>query len=1017
MAYAKYIEQSIGNRAQINSPTISIDANTWVAKILARLAVNPEKSLFRLLIFILMLHGIWHVNTGYAASLTTIPQKSPSTGGFANNLPHFRNSQAFLSFRASIPGWGLDEGVRVGKKIIQDFGLSHRTDYLDIQVGSSYLDKKYPARVEVPPIAGLEGEVTVFGIYFIDSPGLNEIQTSATVTIDPTGKVLTPPIFHRLDRIEAIGFTQNTELTVSIWKGSEQLLSMQGIIDGLSREECLGGKYQVTVNGSLGKLEWSKVSPFTSEMACKGYGKGYFPVLPFQETDNIAMPSDYFNWSGFINSVAHSVYFLTVSELDHGVRPLTMSLIDTEINKVIARKRNLYYLEETAFGDPFLTPQEPSAAIPDAFAQLSPLGLDQLEPLHTSVLPYPLGNEGERKRLSESFLQSPGRTKTTNLSFTIGDSKKWTNPDTKWAGSRAYHAIFNDIMARYLRYKIAKEACELIPDPIEQAACLLVNEITSCVKTRPRSSEFDVHVNSIYTEPSKLHPIDALTIDHVSNLNLSYSGDNINALLTLNDILGYIDGHIDPSAVSVKYSGGSACAAIIPAEEVSNHLHGEEDPWFSCKEMTLFSPLAPSNTMEFSPMVYPSYKEGISIAWANNPFFTTVLPIATATSTCLESWLVNDAQLAVLDWHNTFDELISNDWKLMPGQNEALERLLSPLNLGVETASSTSSLIQPYDVHPNPFYDLKAEIGSLAAETNLFGVYTNAGLYVPYISTAFTTEGFRANDFWLCPAQAGICNDGLYWRKPIEDAIDNKGNPFSIALVLTTAHLNHAMQAHVGHSERFGTSENPIESGKNLSDLLDIASAKGRTSVVDALSSLQEVGIRYYSAGVPFTRNTDFQKLLIYTVPNTVVELYDSYDPNQPVLARFVVDMADFNLKLDLNKTAEAMLAAKEGNLLKSMVSLDLFEDCFDRADSSGNPLELSCDSLLTNTVLDAIELQLKLRALAMVSSVFAPQMFDSAAEGNPAVTVHRRRHDYINQQLYMFGEFCSSTGTPCELQ
>jgi hypothetical protein len=369
------------------------------------------------------------------------------------------------------------------------------------------------------------------------------------------------------------------------------------------------------------------------------------------------------------------------------------------------------------------------------------------------------------------------------------------------------------------------------------------------------------------------------------------------------------------------------------------------------------------------------------------------------------------AQTEIEAWRSTVANVIGADWMTSPSQDEALNRLLSPLELGVEKVDRPPAGTPPYTVHPLGAYDLLATIGSTASDDVFAHANPIDGLYLPYKtqSSPIDSSPYQA---WFCPVLGGQTCDGLAGRhEPLfPGGVDPSGKPFDVVLDLTTAHLNQALWAQARREDHLGSPRRPARLGLAPGALLGRARELEYDDVVDALAAIGDaLEVRYHHAAAPYTLATDVGPHLLYVAPNIVIELVNvESDGKETVVAKFLADVLERDLQLRLNTGGVAPLQAGWREQYVGSVTTTFLSGCY------GVPGGGGCDGKLRKVVADLIRPVIEATLLDMIADVPAPQLFDSGQESRRPRHLKNARTYLVNQGVALFADLCNPDAADC---
>lgn len=381
-------------------------------------------------------------------------------------------------------------------------------------------------------------------------------------------------------------------------------------------------------------------------------------------------------------------------------------------------------------------------------AQLTPMGLDALIPVHEADLPFP----------DAAALDTELHARLTTLPVLV--------------------SVPTDVCRNLETLAASEPGWLLLPEYVEAqasaaAAYLLFADgtVTSCVQTPPLPFDFEVCVNLIEAEA----------------LDLNVAGQSVAALefgvptRTLQSTVD-LDG---PSAVfelrlrdlEVRYRHGApGCLPTIDPVHLDNGIDvGQNtidstawlDDWARCP-----GSMADAVAVASGPLLHDLSvgldPETIDVSAGDHAAFDLPSPSWTASGTCVESWL-NPSAAA-----------------LLPGFEVPLEAALGSAvdDAWPRTAeaSALDALLQPWEIgtRPLPGAVLTADLTELATDPL-------PGMVTRWRTSSEPTDPLRASRMlapWLFKAPRA------YGFDVSDDALDPDGHPFDSSFSVSTTHLN-----------------------------------------------------------------------------------------------------------------------------------------------------------------------------------------------------------------------------------
>ncbi len=979
-----------------------------------------------------------------------------------NGSPSLALGDTFLPFRPGVFGYQWDRGTEAQRDVFFNFGVATTTVFpaLDILPHDDVPDHKMRVRVtisETDPLQNPSGDIIVHGlVYERDwNDPLGGVATTVAVTAPAlhfvsNGTLTTSTYFDQVTSVETPGLGMNAKLEVELWDGHEQEMQVGVRIDDVTDEATCETEWRVYFNGQAALPEWdATTSTCSAGLIPSGAERGmYFGLVRDEDEEDafhhfvnagpdptvphghISTPTTWEGWLNRLPAAARPFFVVEENGTDETrIRPIVVELERQSDLQVVDSARMLLTIAEDAFGNPSLVAKLASAENPGAIAQLSPRGLDRLEPTHASTLPYPIVPAGTQPRLSESAIAHAEHTSVAidvDLADLPEDDRDyWTKANTapqpnegEFAGYLAYQDILAQAKQQKVLFDASIKACSSTPNP---AACETAIRTSFCVENDPNENDFRLHITGIdtYFDPSR--PLDALVIGDVTGMDLSFGTNQILSDYTLRDIQGWLMATIDPANIQIEWDKGLLDPCTIkPTPRVladPEYADGVDyADWLTCRDLSF---TAGSGTLA-DPLAFDVAKNGESIDTPLASGTPTVnlasVGAATGTGICEDDWLMPTIESEILSWETDVESTIAIELATSPGQDEALNRLLSPYELGVERVDTPPPGTPPYDVHPLATYDLSATIGASAGDT--FGAHANAtdGLYIPYLTRSSPTDAVPFIS-WFCPVIAGqLCNDLAGWHEPmLEGGLDPNGVAYDVAVNYTTAHINQALWAQARRADHLGSPNFPARLTLADNAVVNLATLLGFTDVTAALTPLgSKFGVRYYQQAAPYTIITDGVGLappkMLYVIPNIVVELVSiAGDGTETVVAKFLVDVVDRDFHVQFTTGGVPELTASWGQ--RSLVSLTStnLPDCF-----GSRTIANSCEARLRLVVGALWWPQVDDMLLDMIEQTPALQLFDAGGESNKPRHLKNVRTFLVNEGVSLVGDLCKPGSVDC---
>lgn len=854
----------------------------------------------------------------------------------------------FIAFQPGLFGYAVERGTTSGAAAytIGSTTLSVVPTH-DITPHDDAPDLKRRVRLtlsDTNPNQNPSGDITVIGKVWErnwanpDNFGPTSQVVQETIHFAGPGTRTTSVYFDELDQITTPGLGMNANLSVAWWDGHEQEMSVGVALSNITDQVTCEDGYRVYFNGQLAYPDWDPIAAQCSASLLVGatvedgitipigaYRGMYFGIAVDDDasdafhhfsnpTKDPRDPSGHWSpgstWTEWWQDLSSGATLFAPVLPETHIRPIVVELERQSDLHVTDAARMLLRIGTDPFGNPGLLAKFGTVQNPGAIAQLSPRGLDKLEPTHASTLPYPIVPAGTQPRLSARAIAVPEHTTGTVevdlAALPEEDLAYWTepNPDPsgpEFAGYLAYENIKSAASVIKLEFDIAMKACNATPNP---PACQTGVRLTYCVEDKPKAGDFRIRVEGVDTYFDPARPDDALAIGDVTNMELTFGTNQILSDYTLADVQGWLKASIDPANIFVEWDSPALdpCVRKPAPRPLSDFLTDSEDygDWLTCRDLSF---AAGSGTLG-DPLAFALTPSGEQLQTSFAPGTPTVelasIVPGAGTGICGDEWMVETIESAIEGWQTDVEATIAAELATSPGQDEALDRLLSPYELGIESVTTPPPGTPPYDVHPLATYDLLATIAKTTSDTRFPGADATDGMYVPYLTRSLAT-GSIPYLWWFCPAGGGQDCTGLADEHPplLAGGVDPANAPFDVSITYTTAHLNQALWAQARRSDRLGSPNAKARTAISTTAIVNLATAAGYADLTTALAPYgSSFGIRFYQDGAPYTSVSDnigvFGPFLVYVVPNIVVELVAiAGDGTETVLAKVLVDVVD----------------------------------------------------------------------------------------------------------------------------
>lgn len=533
--------------------------------------------------------------------------------------------------------------------------------------------------------------------------------------------------------------------TSAIYDVTQETIRVRGAFADVS-QELLDAGVAILVNGSVTPADFS----FTGSKTVDGvvYRSGLFQY-------DVPVVTD-FVWP---------------------VRRYVAEIVDTKTFEAYARHQvSVYDLR----GHSDATPFEPlSTEIPGMSIQLTDRGFGNrtvgndeeinLEKTQRALLPQPslkLFNDELTARARDLSERSRGPGLKRCVKLTKAKDENFTDT-SKFS---PYKKALATAKGKFRKYKIAKRACELLPNPAAIFACKTALEISSCVKKEPKDNDFNLCVDEIRGEAQ------ALSINEIAYQGLNFeeatSGNKglFRSHVTADGLEGSIDGYL--RGLSVRWKN-ELC--FEPPVEIVDDEYIEKtkwlDKWSSCKGMvtkdgsasTLLGDLAAYYQVKADPTDVEIPK--VSLV-ESGVFSFTNASLNANRGTCKESFINADAVALLNNYFQPLREAFQSEW--YDGDPNTME------------ATAFTKIFAPYKLgtieHQN--YDIFAGLSSLTSAPE-------SGLQTLYVNTVTSTHPetlANQKTHWFYAPRRGIVF--------ANDARDSIGRTFDISYTITTGMVN-----------------------------------------------------------------------------------------------------------------------------------------------------------------------------------------------------------------------------------
>lgn len=974
--------------------------------------------------------------------------------------PAISIDDSFIAFQPGLYGYDLNGGSTSNRQEFTNFGVTNKSasPTHDIVPHDDAPDLKRRVRLTLlPTVAGNpSGDVTVYGRTY-ERNWVNPLLPPSSLPVQETlhfsthQTKTTSVYFDQITSIETevAGLGVNSTLRVEWWDGHEQEMAVGIVITNIADETTCESDWRVYFNGQTAYPDWDPnlgrctaglypgAVMVDGQLVNNSAYRGLYFGLMFDEhaedayhhfenpTDDPADPyghtasaGTWLSWWAGLGSGAS----LFVAYPETFLRPIVVHLERQSDLHVTDAARVLMTIRTGANGNPALVPKLAGVENPGAIAQLSPRGLDRLEPTHAATMLYPIVPAGTQPRLSERAIDLPAHTSDAVdvdlAALPEEDFAYWTepNPDRngkQFAGYLAYLDIKAAAGTTHDSFEAALLACRA--NPQTQAICENLVRTSYCVQHEPDANDFRIRIEGIQTYFDPQRPEEALTVGDVTNMDLSFGTNQVLADFTLEDIEGWLEASIDPANIFIEWDKPALDPCFIKpaARPLSDFVTGAEDyqSWLTCRDLT-FS--AGSGTLG-NPIPFDIDPSGEKLLTSFAPGLPSVDLTATGAdpgpNICGDEWLDDTIVEAIEGWETDVEAAIAAELVTSPGQDEALDRLLSPYELGIEHVTDPPVGTPEYDVHPLATYSLSAKIAKTGSDTRFPGGDATDGLYVPY-NTRSSPVGSIPYLTWFCPMINGQSCDGLLDQHAmlLEGGLAPDGAPFDVSVAYTTAHINQALWAQARRSDKLGSPTEPARLTMPTTAIVSLATALGYTDLTAALAPFgTSFGIRFHQEAAPYTVINDVPQQLVYVTPNIIVELVAiAADGTETVIAKVLVDVVDRDHELAFSTGGVPELTARWGQLEILSMTSTFLPGC------DGARTGVSCNSHLLAVIGALWWPQVGPRLLDLIEHAPGLHRFDAGQESGKPRHLESVRTFLQEESVVLVGDLCKPGTAGC---
>lgn len=434
--------------------------------------------------------------------------------------------------------------------------------------------------------------------------------------------------------------------------------------------------------------------------------------------------------------------------------PLLVEVAKISTGQVYARQR-VVVLDRR--GDEFLKQNQPATFLqPAAMAQLTPTGVQRLEPLHASTLPFP-DNAAFQAAIADQLALEPSQ----QAALSGACRNIATVPD--FYTLPAFTTAMTLAGAEYAAFQAA-------------SAAGLPIALGMCVQRPPLVTDFEVCVNELDGRLS------ALTVEGVEQATLALMPPD--GRFGSDVVLQLPEGtvRVNLRDITIRSTQGAPGCLPRPVASVAPSTI-DRTPWLSswatCHNPRISSPRADS----LGPWAYgvspdPADDEGIATGRVvPSSFVLSSTAVDVGTRTCADSFIRADVEDFVASFGPTVQSVLTTVWDadaVDTQQAIALDALLSPFETGTCPVTGLDTTLGIHDVWTDP-------------QEGMGVSYTARVTEQVSASSSPTFEVFRALDDF--PIQPG---SPFYWST---DGKDPWGDPFDLSFAISTNQLNQWLSA------------------------------------------------------------------------------------------------------------------------------------------------------------------------------------------------------------------------------
>lgn len=553
------------------------------------------------------------------------------------------------------------------------------------------------------------------------------------------------------------------------------------------------------------------------------------------------------------------------NDLRWPVRSITAELVNLKTERTLARTVATFWdLRSQSEATPFF---DMASYYTGMRAQLTDIGIGYLQPndaidnLELQVkplLPYP-GLADFNSKLGNAARNLPRYDDDAKVLDACIGYENLTEPRFSQSVEFApYAAAFGEAEAAYFAYRGAREICQAIPELLLKAACFLAAEASSCVKSQPQSSDFELCVDQIEAD------VQDLTIDGVDEIRLKFLNatradrGRLSAHASVDSLKGSANAYLR----SLKVRWKDALCVPRPQALVDDDLItdiGKEwlNEWATCRDLRVNNKRAETITDE-APSVYLIEQdnlqpERLKVRLGDEGQFSFFGGSLNASKgSCAESFINAHAEDAVRTFRPGLQSTFQSTW--FGGQPDTME------------AKLLTKTLLPFKIGEIPVTEIEHY-----GQWNLISSSAVAGLELNWRNTVDNFMPESAPNlkklFFYAPPRGTLYS---------EIGEDHRGRAFDLSYTVTTGLLNHILANRSASPNTINFVYRPTWGELNA---VGVAIPNGRSA--DEEADLNRATLRQISPA--FRTLPDGKELEIEIKPiwNPIVHMAPDLDPDE----------------------------------------------------------------------------------------------------------------------------------------